>query len=147
MQGESQLLTSSQLKSKVLDHGSNDAFEFLNINRIPIESSLSRNRLSLRIWNDRRMINSLGFFPNHDTIFPNTLSIISIGISCTARINLMPRLQKVWKVLSPTMGIFLMDRGARKDFSAPASIFLSLFGFASPVAILEMVLLTEKQKK
>ena len=47
----------------------------------------------------------------------------------------------------PTIGIFLTDSGARNGFSVPVGIRISLLGFASPVAIFETVLLSDKPKR
>ena len=79
--------------------------------------------------------------------FPNTRDIISTGISCTVLILLIPKSHKVLYVFSPTMGILRTDRGAKNGFSVPVKIRSSLLGFASPVAILETVLLAESPKE
>ena len=83
------------------------------------------------------------FFHSTTPFSPNTCCITFMGISCTVFTFSMPMLRNSWYVLSPTMGIFFTDSGAKKSFSAPKQISFCPLGLASPVPILATVLFVD----
>ncbi|MPN05312.1 hypothetical protein SDC9_152562 [bioreactor metagenome] len=89
----------------------------------------------------------LAFFQSSAPFFPMSCCSTSTGISDKVWIFRIPILESSWKVTFPTMGIFLIESGLRNGFTKSSLISSLPTGFASPVPILETVLLVDNAKE